>query len=313
MHPNGNGSKTKRKHVDLDEFWRSHPAQFTVGFASAKAKLEERLRTGIVPGYKTGINVLDEFIRLVPREYTLIGARSGSGKTALGMQLIDAVEEQRRNREWENSITVMFSAEMDKETLASRHAAKVTGIPQARINSEYATDDEIRQHISAMEEAARYYGNVWIDESSAPTLQHMVDQLAILQEEWTIALVLFDYIELSGEGGNSENLRIAAISRGMKAISKKFDCPTVGLSQLNRDIEKRADKMPRMSDIMYGGEREPDRILLLSRSEDQDKRTDGYIVKNRNGPLGQTVMLFDGARMTFSSATVKSTPLNGAA
>lgn len=298
------------KHVNLDEFWRNVPTQFSVGFANARADLQARLDTGIVPGYKTGIRVLDEFLRFVPSEYTLIGARSGGGKTALGMQIIEAVEIQKNIREWDRTITVMFSAEMDRKTLAMRHAAKKTGIPQARIMGEYATDDEIRQYMAAMEDGGEFYRQVWVDESSSPTIQHMVDQLSILREEWEIGLVLFDYIELSGESGSTENLRVAAISRGMKAIAKTFGCPTIGLSQLNREIEKRADKTPKMSDIMYGGEREPDRILLLARDEQDETRTEAYMVKNRNAAMGTATLVFDGARMTFQSADVKREELN---
>ena len=295
---------------DLDTFWKTVPAPYSVGFTEAIDTVQRQIETGRAPGYMTGIPSLDKFVRLIKSEYMLIGGRSGDGKTAMAMQLIDTVEKQRKERGVTNEMTVFFSAEMNKETLAMRHAAKMTGISQWQIQSGAASRTELQTFLAALQDARPMYRDIFVDETSNPTIDHMLEHLTILQKEWNIGLVVFDYLELSGEPGGSENLRIAAISRGMKAIAKHFRCSTLGLSQLSRSVEQRADKTPKMSDIMYGGEREPDRIVLLQRSEEQEDRTDAYVVKNRNGPTGKATMIFDGPRQLFASAEVKRTPLN---
>jgi replicative DNA helicase len=85
----------------------------------------------------------------------------------------------------------------------------------------------------------------------------------------------------------------------------------VTLSQLNRDIEGRSDKTPTMRDLMHGGEREPDRIIILLRPWLYDKAqprelVNAYTVKNRNGPQGEAQLYFDEQSMRFSSARVET-------
>jgi replicative DNA helicase len=155
-----------------------------------------------------------------------------------------------------------------------------------------------------------------VNESSAPTLEHMLSQLQIVQEEYgKVAFVLFDYTELSGEFDRVESQRISKISRGLKAIAKKFNCPVLTLSQLNREIEGRSDRTPTMRDLMHGGEREPDCIMIFVRpwlydKAEQREVVNAHIVKNRNGPLGDTVLLFHDEIMRFESARVVRSDLN---
>src|SRR5690606_25530434 len=151
---------------------------------------------------------------------------------------------------------------------------------------------------------------VYIDESPAPTLEHMIEQLnALVESGQQIAMVLFDYTELAGEYDRDESRRVNKISRGLAAIAKRFACPVLTLSQLNRDIEARADKTPAMRDLMHGGERDAACILILVRPWSYDKSApreliNGHIVKNRFGKQGDVTLGFDETSLRFYSATV---------
>lgn len=289
------------------EFWRTVPVPLAEGFTEAIQEIDEQIETGRIPGYKTMIRNLDNYFRLFPQEYLLIGARTSTGKTALALQLIDAVERQQNELD-DNKTVVMFSAEMSKRALARRYATRKTGIPVARLRSEHVTTDELQRYKAALVDFRDEYRNILIDESPGPTIDHMLHQLSILRKQREIAMVVFDYIELAGEKAQSENKRITAISQGLTAIAKQLNCPVVGLSQLNRNIDSRADKKPNASDIMYGGEREPHVILLLQRDEVQANRVNAYIVKNREGATGQTALIFDGQAQRFTSGVESTTP-----
>ena len=297
--------------IDVEDFFRTSAQPAAVGARQAQIWVDG-LKKGIAPGYKTGIGGIDKMLRLLPSTYLSIGARAGVGKTSLGMQLIENVEVQRQ-ASGDKSVTFVASAEMDARTLMARMAAKNCGVSLHRVQMAEATMQELDAfswELDRLADDVRF----WIDETSAPTIEHMIEQLSIMSEEYTIGMVLFDYVELAGERERNEALRVASINRGLKRIAKKFDCPVVGLSQLSRDIEKRADRKPKLSDLMQGGEREPDAIIMLVEDDEVDvkegfKFINGHVVKNRNGPTGVVPLLFDGARTKFLTAEVERTEI----
>lgn len=298
--------------IDPDQFFRENLSP--VGFATDRAKnLLYELKSGHA-GLSTGINVLDRWCKFIPGELTILAARSSTGKTAIGMQIVTNVHRQLDEAKRPGVICI-FSAEMNGETLMLREACSREEIPLWRVFNRDVTDEEtarINRRLDVIGQSKRLY----INESSAPTLGDMLQQLGLVEEEiGPIALVWFDYTELAGEMDRNEGQRIAKISRGLKAIAKKFHCPTVALSQLNRDIESRTDRTPTMRDLMHGGEREPDRIIMLVRPWLYDKSeppeiVHAYAVKNRNGPIGDGSLFYDTNTMRFKSLDIIRTDLN---
>jgi replicative DNA helicase len=291
---------------DIDAFFQESLIPWDYGILEAQDYVNDVL-AGKLKGWKTGISSVDNFIRFMPREYVVIAARAGTGKTALGVQLAENVARQMAERKSQGIIAI-FSAEMDSRTLALRTACGLEGVSLWNLQTgKVARADGER----VIERLATMLGGVFrVDQSPAPTLEHMVKQLEIYAEDTPIELVLFDYLELAGEIDKVENLRIAKISRGMKAIAKKFDTTTLALAQMNRDIENRAKKKPLLRDLMQGGEREPDRVIAIVRDEDDSTETQAHVIKNRNGPLGVAAMIFDESNMRFKSAVMETVDLN---
>lgn len=102
---------------------------------------------------------------------------------------------------------------------------------------------------------------------------------------------------------------LGEITKGLKDLAKRLDCTVLLLCQLNRELEKRDDKRPQLSDLRASGEIEEDadvvvfvyrKAYYLQRSkyekvDEEEKRLadlDYYanlveliFAKNRNGPV----------------------------
>lgn len=298
---------------DIDLFFRENlqPSQFAV--QRAKERLRA-LQTGVV-GFKTKLEGLDRFVRLMPGQLLTVAGRSGAGKTAFGMQLVYGVLQQMRERE-DRGVICIFSAEMDGEALMLREACAMEKISYWRVQTGDCHAEEYQRLDRRLDTLNDR--QVYIDESPAPTLEHIAMQIKALADDGrTISLVLFDYTELAGEFDRDESKRVNKITRGLATVAKKFDCPVVTLSQLNRDIEARTDKTPSMRDLMHGGERDAACIVVLVRPWTYDKKmprelVNAHVVKNRFGPQGEATLGFDETSLRFYNAMIKHEPLGSA-
>jgi replicative DNA helicase len=143
----------------------------------------------------------------------------------------------------------------------------------------------------------------------------MLESLSLVNEDTPVRLMMFDFVELGGDDAKTEEQRISSIYQHLKGIAKTLDIPVLALSQLNRDVEKRADRLPSISDLRGSGmgEQIADRIALIMRPEyyfergeelkvpEADKKGIAYvqIAKNRNGPVGMLRMGFKKERSMF--------------
>ena len=118
---------------------------------------------------------------------------------------------------------------------------------------------------------------------------------------------------MHAEGGSREQ-EVSAISRGLKAMAKDLNIPVIALAQLNREVESRGDKKPRLSDLRESGaiEQDADMVCFIYRPfhygiydvniNNNSYDTKGLIVfdiaKNRNGAL-YTVPLYHNESLTI--------------
>jgi len=154
----------------------------------------------------------------------------------------------------------------------------------------------------------------YIDDSTSLGWIELRAKMISLVREHGVRLFVIDYIQLmQGKQTGNREQEIASITRMCKATAKELDVPIIELAQLNRDLEKRSDKRPQLSDLRESGSIEQDAniVMFLYRPEYYDITSDennqplkeGYteivIAKNRDGSLGIVKAIFKGKYSRF--------------
>jgi replicative DNA helicase len=106
--------------------------------------------------------------------------------------------------------------------------------------------------------------------------------------------------------------QVSDISRSLKLLALRNGLAVVAAQQLSRDIEKRQNRRPLMSDFRESGSIEQDSDILIGIDRpvrpDEGDRTQAtlFLMKNRNGETGDLNLQFDPARTLFSEPGLPS-------
>ena len=255
-----------------------------------------------IEGFSTGFAALERFFRLEKQRLYLIAARPSMGKTSLAMEIGRKVAKEIADND-ERGCVAVFSAEMSGKSLVLRMAAATAGVNAQRVKNGEAEPGEyegIRQAIRENNDLG-----IKIDESASPSPESMYYKLAMINAVCPVKLVIFDFIELGNPDKKTqkqsfnEEQRVSAIAVGLKNVAKQLDVPVIALSQLSREVDKRADKLPVLADLRYSSmlEQIADVVVFVMRPEYYLKRnmtcyldeTYGPAEEGLNHPHGQGV------------------------
>jgi replicative DNA helicase len=264
-----------------------------------------------VSGVPSGLFDLDDITGgFQGSQLVILAARPSMGKTALALNICEHVA-------LEHQIGVLFiSLEMAQLEIAERFLCsrsrvsgdklrKGTGIGQREIRILSQSYEELKS------------APVFIDDSPTRNMMQITANARRHKLRHKVGLIVVDYIQLiepeTNDSRESRQEQIAKISRRLKALARELSVPVVALSQLNRAVETREDRRPRMADLRESGaiEQDADIVLLLHRPEyydpnDQPGIAEVIVAKNRNGRTDNVKLTFLKNFMRFESLAATS-------
>jgi replicative DNA helicase len=144
-----------------------------------------------------------------------------------------------------------FSLEMSKKQLVMRLICAESRLNAYNLQHGFVTPQDWCQLNAAGEKLANE--PIYIDDASDNTALKLRAKARRLKKEQGLGLglVIIDYLQLMKVHRPSErrNLDISEISRSLKGLAKDLNIPVITLSQLNRQLENRDDKRPRLAEM----------------------------------------------------------------
>jgi replicative DNA helicase len=193
----------------------------------------------------------------------------------------------------------IFSLEMSKEEIVQRILSSV-----GRVDSMKLRSGQLGPLWQRVVDAAgkMYKAPIYIDDSPVVTVTDIRAKCRRLKRKHGLSLVVIDYLQLM-EASNRENRQqeISEITRNLKNLARELEVPVIAVSQLNRSLEAREDKRPRLSDLRESGsiEQDADVVMFIYRHEyyhpeDQERKgiAEVIVAKHRAGSTGPVEVTF---------------------
>jgi replicative DNA helicase len=267
---------------------------------------ENQGNKSLVTGVPMGFGLLDTLTSgLQKSDLIILAARPSMGKTALALNIA-------RNAAVDANIPVaVFSLEMSKEQLSLRMLCAEARLDSSRLRGGFFSMADWHR----LTDAAGILSEspIYIDDSPSLSAMEIRAKARRLKMDKNIGLVIIDYLQLmkARSGAERRDLEISEISRSLKALAKELEIPVLAISQLNRMLEQRNDKRPRLSDLRESGalEQDADVVAFIYRDEiynqDENNPLKGIaeiiLAKQRNGPIGKVKLTFLDAYTRFEN------------
>jgi replicative DNA helicase len=232
------------------------------------------------------------------KEITVLGGRPGHGKTTLVINMIRGLLKQ--------GFTVMlFNREMSNtEMLKKMVVMESKSLEYANIRRNDLSETDKKEFESTSNVIKKEYGNLLMYDG-VRNLEDSLREIAKHKPD----VVIDDYIQLINVSNVREGRRfeIEKIMQEYKWICKTENCSAILVSQLNREIEKRLDPRPRMSDYAESGvieqTAESAMFVFYGHNFDSERyspyKSEIIVSKSRYGKIGTHKVGFNGGRCKF--------------
>lgn len=241
---------------------------------------------------KTGWEEFDRMCKFKKGDLNVIAARPAIGKSAFSLAL--ALQFARKGHKG-----VFFSMEMPEMDIAHRMIASISGIPldYLRETERFMELQEgpLHAHAEALSLLDRLGDNLKVVSGTASIAD--IRTFCNIAKESGLDYIMVDYLGLIRHKARDLYTKATEISLALKAIAMELDITVIALSQLSRENEKRADKIPQLSDLRDSGQIEQDAsaVMFLHRPyyynkdipEPNKMLMNVIVAKNRNGSTGE--------------------------
>ena len=261
---------------------------------------------GKITGLTTGLVDLDNLTNgFNPTQLVIIAARPAVGKTAFALNIACAAAKSTKKN------IAIFSLEMPAEQLVMRMISSLGQIDNKKLQTGRLENEDWRRVNEAISQLANT--NIYFHDAGGITASEIKAKCRRLATQGEgLGLVVIDYLQLidSSKYQGSRQQEVSEISRSLKMLALELNVPVIALSQLSRNVEKREDRRPVLSDLRESGsiEQDADIVAALHAPEVELPNDDSLptpiqliILKHRNGPIGTIDMLFKKKTSTFLS------------
>ena len=255
----------------------------------------------VSPAIPTGISPLDRLLNggLRPGKVYGIAARPGIGKSAVGRFI--TLEAAKAGHP-----VLALSMEMPADEVTDCVVAQLASVDSVLLQTGMLSGDDWSRVSEGVEAALGW--PFFVDDQGGLTLADIRSKARSIKN---LRVLMVDYLQLSRSTlkNATTNDQVAEISKGLKALALELRIAVVVLSQLNRDVERRADREPQLADLRDSGAIEQDldvAMLLWTVREDEtgDSRLVGWkVAKHRGGRKGRFGMRFDAPRYRWAETS----------
>ena len=224
---------------------------------------------------KLGYEEFDKDLNLSQNDLLIIGAGSGTGKTAFALNLL-----LKLNRDYQ---CVYFNMEMSKDILYKRLIAIRTGISLKALNNVKNLNPNDLEKVSI---ASGDLENIILINGSINTPIIKKNILNVKSDKHIV--VFLDHIGLIKASGNSLYEKMTNVAKDLRTICLDCNCTIIGLCQLSRESQK-SNEMPKLQSLRDSGEIEQSaRKVILLYDTEKDSTSDTHdmkiiIAKNDDG------------------------------
>jgi replicative DNA helicase len=227
----------------------------------------------------------------------LIAARPSMGKSSLMLNLV------KHQAKLGKSVAV-FSLEMSEDLLRKRFICDLSDIDSVKMQSKTFNDTDIEKMRNGFEVLDTL--PIFINDDNDITTYQIKSEARRIKNTHGLNIIYIDYVQFmvnTADRNLTVQQQIPAITKCLKSLAKELKIPVVLLCQLNRGVEGRENKLPRMSDLKDSGslEQDADIVMFLHRddyynknkySEFEEEDAKLFIAKNRNGKTGIVELVY---------------------
>lgn len=298
---------------------------------SAVARINELFQAeGDITGLQTHYTDFDAITSgLQEGDLIIVAGRPSMGKTTFSMNIAENVATKS------GASVAVFSMEMPAVQLTVRMLSSLGRVDANRMRSGKLKQEDWPNFFKAV--GVMTESDIYIDDTPALMVNDLRARARRMDKDARdkqlkaaieaglenpeehvkgLGLIVIDYLQLMRGSFQTDNRvnEVSEISRGLKALAKELSVPVIALSQLNRGLEQRPDKRPKMADLRESGaiEQDADLILFIYRDEvyhPENEESKGMaeiiIGKHRNGALDVVRLGFNGQFTRFDNFTAR--------
>lgn len=269
------------------------------------AEIAQHNKSGITQALMTGFKLFDERYLLRPETLTIIAAFPAVGKSALALNIAEAVGKR-------GIPSAYYSMEMGRSELASRAISKAMDVPAYVIMNKPLNEKQM----TSLNDVIEQYKDlpIYFDDRSTVSFDRVIRSIRKLVKTKGIQLAIIDYLQIFNQTNDDEEQGMSYMARACKNIAKETGIAVIALSQLNRSALHPSLRMLRGSGQI---EESADNVVLIDRPEaypdNKVKKYEGefkdtsilgtaklILAKGRGVGTGSAIVSFSGKHTRFA-------------